>query len=80
MSNTQTTEQNIKLLSAKQLGNVLSLSARTIWRLRSSGKLPEPVKVGQGAIRWRQSDIEKWITMGCPDRKKFLARREVEKC
>lgn len=64
------TNQNCQLLTAKALGKMLSLSARTVWRLRSSGKLPEPMKVG-GAIRWEQGIIEKWIRMGCPNRKEF---------
>lgn len=61
---------NCQLLSAKMLGKMLSLSARTIWRLRSSEKLPRPVKIG-GAIRWVQGTIEKWISMGCPNQKEF---------
>ena len=78
MSN-QGTNLNCQLLSAKALGKMLSLSARTIWRLRSSGKMPEPVKVG-GAIRWRlEADIKPWIRMGCPDRKEFEQFKEMAK-
>ena len=73
------TNQNCQLLTAKALGKMLSLSARTVWRLRSSGKLPAPVKVG-GAIRWEQGIIEKWIRMGCPDCKEFETRKEAEQC
>jgi excisionase family DNA binding protein len=50
-----------QLLSAKELAEILSLSVRTIWRLRSAGKLPKPLVIG-GSIRWRQSDIEQWET------------------
>jgi predicted DNA-binding transcriptional regulator AlpA len=57
---------------------MLSLSVRSVWRLRAGQKLPEPVKVG-GAIRWRQADIEKWAAMGCPGRKEFeMFRNMVE--
>lgn len=72
MSKTQLakTNQNCQLLSAKMLAKMLALSPRTIWRLRSAGKLPEPVKVG-GSIRFEQGIIEKWVKMGCPDRKEF---------
>jgi predicted DNA-binding transcriptional regulator AlpA len=55
----------------------LATSVRSIWRYRSSGHLPKPVQVGQGAIRWRQSDIEQWIALGCPDRKTFEAMQEA---
>lgn len=49
---------------------------RSIWRLRASGKLPEPVQIG-GAIRWRQQDIERWEVMGCPNQKEFEASKGI---
>lgn len=63
-------KQNYQLLSAKMVAEMLATSVRSVWRYRSAGRLPAPVKVG-GAIRWRQADIEKWVSMGCPDRKEF---------
>ena len=66
-----------KLLTAKSLGQMLSLSKRQIFRMRSAHLICSPVKVGAGAIRWRSSDIEQWISMGCPDQKTFEAMREV---
>jgi predicted DNA-binding transcriptional regulator AlpA len=62
-----------KLLTAKAVSEMLSLSKRQIFRMKSAGLICAPVKVGQGAIRWRQSDIERWIELGCPDRKSFEA-------
>ena len=66
------TNNNIQLLSAKKLAGKLLLSARTVWRLRSAGKLPKPVCVG-GSIRWRQSDINRWLELDCPDQRTFDA-------
>jgi len=60
------------LFTAKTLGEVLSLSRRQIFRLQSGGKIPAAVRVG-GAVRWRQADIERWIALGCPERKRFEA-------
>ena len=73
----QTTE---KLLTAQAVGAKLSLSKRAVIRMRSSGLICDPLKCGQGAIRWRQSDIEKWIEWGCVNQKEFIARKEVEQC
>jgi len=67
-----------KLLTAKAVGTKLSLSKRAVFRMRSSGMICSPVKVGAGAIRWRQSDIELWISLGCPDRKIFEAMKQQE--
>jgi predicted DNA-binding transcriptional regulator AlpA len=53
---------------------MLSLSARTIWRLRSAGKLPQPVTIGS-SVRWLEDDIVSWASMDCPDMKTF----EIEK-
>lgn len=73
------TKQSTQLLTAKALAKILSTSVRSIWRYRSSGRLPETVKIA-GAIRWRQQDIEQWITLGCPSKSEFEARREAEQC
>ena len=67
-------KQNTQLLTAKAMAKMLSTSVRSIWRYRSAGRLPETVKIG-GAIRWKQQDIEQWISMGCPDRRTFEAMR-----
>ena len=61
---------SIQLINAKELAGKLLLSARTVWRLRSAGKLPRPVCVG-GSIRWRLIDINRWLDMDCPDQRTF---------
>lgn len=61
-----------KLLTAKAVGQMLSLSRRQVFRLNSCGKIPLPVRIS-GAVRWRQSDIAKWLQAGAPDRKTFEA-------
>jgi predicted DNA-binding transcriptional regulator AlpA len=62
-----------RFLSAATLADILSVSIRTVWRLRASGKLPKPVEIG-GAIRWRASDISEWSRLGCPELLEFEAR------
>ena len=67
-----------RLLTAQAVGERLSLSKRAVFRMRSAGSIVAPLKVGQGAVRWRESDIEKWIELGCPSQKQFEARKEAE--
>ena len=67
-----------KLLTAKAVGDMLSLSKRAVFRMRSAGLICSPITVGAGAIRWRQSDIEQWIALGCPSKSEFEARKEAE--
>lgn len=52
------------LLTADMLATQLQVSKRTLWRLRSAGLLPQPVRLG-GTVRWRASDITAWIAAGC---------------
>jgi len=68
---------NTNLLTAKAVGQILSLSKRQIFRLNSSRKIPAPVRIN-GSVRWRQSDIEYWISWNCPDRKSFEAMKQAE--
>ena len=53
------------LLTAAELARLLQVSTRTLWRLRSSGRLPSPVRIG-GTVRWALADIKKWLAEGCP--------------
>ena len=53
------------LISAEQVASILNVSTRTLWRLLSAGKLPEPVRLG-GSTRWRLDQVRQWIDAGCP--------------
>ena len=66
-----------KLLDAQAISEKLSLSKRAIFRMRSAGLICSPIKVGAGAIRWRLSDIEQWISWGCPCKSEFEARKKA---
>ena len=70
------TKPRRELLNAKELATMLSVSVRTVWRLRSAGMLPQPVSVG-GSKRWRISDLNLFLDCDC-DMDKFRARNETE--
>jgi len=53
------------LLNADDLAELLGISKRTVWRLRSAGAMPPPVQIGS-SIRWQRSEIESWVATGCP--------------
>jgi len=54
------------LIDAAELARILSVSKPTIWRMRQSGRLPEPLRLTSQTLRWRRSDIETWLAAGCP--------------
>lgn len=49
-----------RLLRVEEVAERLGISVRTVWSLRSSGRLPNAVKVGT-STRWRRSEIESYI-------------------
>lgn len=67
-------QDKLKLLTAKELAKMFSTSVRSIWRYRAAGMLPKELTLGS-SIRWRHSDIESWLGMGCPDVKTFEAMK-----
>ncbi len=74
MLRTETQVMQEKLISAKTLANTLSTSVRTVWRLRSSGRLPKPVRIGS-SVRWLESEISAWLQAGAPDRRTWNSMR-----
>ena len=62
------------LICAESLARMLDVSVRTLWRLRNSGKLPLPIKLG-GSVRWRTSEILAWVAAGCPGLKEWERRQ-----
>ena len=51
---------SIQLLGVKELAGLLKVSVRSVWRLRSAGKLPEPIKIGR-SVRWLEQDIVQYL-------------------
>ena len=54
-----------ELITAIEFAELLSISERTLYRLRSIGQLPPPIVLG-GSVRWRLAEIRDWIAKGCP--------------
>lgn len=65
-----------KLLTAKALGEMLSLSKRQIFRLNSAGRIPKPLRIG-GAVRWSAGEISAWLAAGASDRQTWESMRNA---
>ncbi len=63
-------KNNPRLITAENLGDMLSLGRSKVYDMKASGLLPRPIKLGR-SVRWRLSDIESWINAGCPSQEKF---------
>lgn len=50
-----------KLLSKKQVRELISLSFTQIDRLEKLGKFPKRIRLGQSRVAWIADEVEKWI-------------------
>ena len=53
------------LIPAEKVAELLGISKRTLWRLLSAGRLPEPIRLGS-VVRWKRDELQEWIEEGCP--------------
>ena len=57
------------MLTVHDMARVLNCSARTVYRLADSGRIPRPVKLG-ALVRWPREALGRWIADGCPNVRK----------
>ena len=51
----------LALLRQREAANLLSLSERSLERLRCSGGGPKYVRLSRGRIAYREEDLREWI-------------------
>jgi predicted DNA-binding transcriptional regulator AlpA len=54
-----------RLLTTKDVADLLRISPRQVDRLRKAGRIPPGFKLN-GLRRWRADDIRAWHDAGCP--------------
>lgn len=62
------------LVSARQAAALLGIGLRTLRTWDAAGRLPEPVRLSPGCVRWRLAELREWADAGCPDRETWAAR------
>ncbi len=50
-----------RLLRLAEVRTRTALGRSTIYRKMRDGSFPEPLKIGDRAVRWRESEIEAWL-------------------
>jgi excisionase family DNA binding protein len=61
------------LLDVSEVAGLLKCSARHVYRLAYSGRMPKPLKLGALA-RWNRDAIEQWLAAGCPAARQCTSR------
>lgn len=54
-----------RMLTVQDVAAIIKCSARTVYRLADSGRMPPPSRLGALA-RWNAAVIATWIAQGCP--------------
>lgn len=63
----------MKLLDAQNVLGKTTLGKSTMYVLIKEGKFPAPIKIGERAVGWLESEIDEWIEG------RVKASRDVEK-
>jgi len=58
-------EAQALLVTGQQAAQLCGVGERSSWRWSRSGRAPAPVRIG-GSVRYRRTEIEAWISNGCP--------------
>jgi len=53
--------RHVALLKVGDVAELIGVHQRTVWRLSACGDLPQPVRLGERCVRWRLTDLEKWL-------------------
>jgi predicted DNA-binding transcriptional regulator AlpA len=64
-----------ELIDADQLAALLNVHPATVYRMQSRGRLPAPLRLSRGCVRWRLGEIRDWLAAGAPPRREWEARR-----
>ena len=58
------------LIRAGEAARALGISRASFYKLRASGRLPLPVRLGRSKL-WRVEELKDWTDAGCPEREKW---------
>lgn len=52
---------DLAMLSAAALCELLDISRVSLWAWRRDGRFPAPVRLGPNRIAWRKADVAEWL-------------------
>lgn len=65
---------NDRLIRRREVEIITSLSKSSIYNYIKSGLFPRPIRLGRGCVRWRLSDVSKWMEQ-LPEGLSIIIRR-----
>ena len=67
------------LVDARRAAAMLGVGLRTLRTMDAAGRLPAPVRLSPGCVRWRLAELRDWTEAGAPDRATWEARKTILK-
>jgi excisionase family DNA binding protein len=64
---------NNQLLSVQDLARLTGWSQFTIYKKSAAGEIPGRLKIGKNSLRFRASEVEKWLENGASERTECAA-------
>ena len=66
-------EQTIEQLlwPVEDVARALNVSVRKIQSMNSAGMLPMPIRSFGRRVLWSRTELEQWVSVGCPNRQKW---------
>ncbi len=56
---------DLQLITSKELLELLNIGMSSLERIRASeASFPKPVRIGSKVIRWRLSEVRRWVEQG----------------
>jgi len=57
---------NDRLLKINEVKSIISMGDSWIYEKMNKGEFPKPIKLSSRCVRWRQSDVNRWIAEQSP--------------
>ncbi len=69
-----TIENEPLALDVRGVAALLGVSARHVWSMNASARMPAPVRLGKRVL-WRRDELVEWLAAGAPEREQWEARK-----
>ena len=63
------------LIDRRRFAELLSVGVATLDRMRAAGRIPQPLVLSRGCVRWRLDDVRRWLDAGAPNAAEWKARK-----
>jgi predicted DNA-binding transcriptional regulator AlpA len=57
---------NSQLIKVNDVGEMLKMHPRSVWRAAAAGDIPKPIRIGPRVVRWRLGDLQAFIEEAKP--------------